>query len=115
MRIKNKDQIQSLLEKIIESELNQPLKILLREKLIEIRKVLEDYQFYGADGIKKIVEETLGALVINKNEIAQEKDKKPVQDFLKLFKDFLDIAIKTKKITLRYWRNITKSSTSWLI
>ncbi len=92
-----KDNIQSLLEKIIESDISQPLKTLLREKLIELRKVVEDYQFYGADGIRKIAEETLGALMINQTEITQEKDKKPVQDFVKLLKDILDIAIKTKQ------------------
>ncbi len=92
-----KDNIQSLLEKIIESDISQPLKSLLREKLIELRKVVEDYQFYGADGIKKIAEESLGALIINHTEVESEKDKKPVQDFFKLLKDVLDIAIKTKQ------------------
>ena len=35
--------------------------------------------------------------MINQTEIAQENDKKPVQDFVKLLKDILDIAIKTKQ------------------
>lgn len=93
-----KDQISSLLEKIIESDISQPLKSLLREKLIELRKVVEDYQFYGADGIRKVTEESLGALIINSSEVKAEPDKKPVQDFFKLLKDMLDIATKTKQL-----------------
>ncbi|EAZ90813.1 hypothetical protein [Crocosphaera chwakensis] len=93
-----KAQISSLLEKIIESDLSQPLKSLLREKLIELRKVVKDYQFYGADGIRKIAEESLGALIINSSEVKAEQDKKPVQDFFKLLKDILDIATKTKQL-----------------
>ncbi len=86
------------MEKIIESDISQPLKSLLREKLIELRKVVEDYQFYGADGIRKSIEESLGALMINSGEVKAEQDKKPVQDFFKLLKDILDIATKTKQL-----------------
>ncbi|MGK7886654.1 MAG: hypothetical protein AB4057_18760 [Crocosphaera sp.] len=93
-----KDQISSLLENIIESDLSQPLKSLLREKLIELRKVVEDYQFYGPDGIRKIAEESLGALMMNNSEVKAEPDKKPLQEFLKLLKDILDIATKTKQL-----------------
>lgn len=93
-----KDQISSLLEKIIASDISQPLKSLLREKLIELRKVVEDYQFYSADGIRKIAEESLGALMINSSEVKTEQDKKPVQDFFKLLKDILDIATKIKQL-----------------
>ncbi|MEL4897714.1 hypothetical protein [Crocosphaera sp. Alani8] len=92
-----KEKISRLLDNIIESDLSQPLKSLLREKLIELRKVVEDYQFYGADGIRKIAEESLGALIINSSEVNAEPDKEPVKEFLKLLKDILDIATKTKQ------------------
>jgi hypothetical protein len=78
-------EVNSLLEKVIESnELGKEIRTFLYEKLQEIDKAIGDYRFYGAVGIRRAFESSLGAALINQEQIQEQKENKLVKEFFKV-------------------------------
>lgn len=67
---------------------------------------IEEYQFRGANALKKIAEESLGSLILRKDQLEKAPDKKPIEGFLKLLQIILDIVTKFNQLVP--WETITK-------
>lgn len=79
------DEVKSLLEKVIESnELGKELRTFLYEKLQDIDKAIRDYRFYGAAGIRRAFESSLGAALINQKQIQEQQENNLVDRFFKV-------------------------------
>lgn len=87
--------IETLFQEVHNSEMDLSVKFFLEEHLNEIKEKVENYHFYGSEGIKKSVQESLGALLFKNAEFAQiqESEQKLLQHFLKLLKYILDYLI----------------------
>lgn len=78
-------EVNSLIEKVIESdELGKEIRAVIYEKLQEIDKAIRDYRFYGAAGIRRAFESSLGAALINQEQIQEQKENKLVKEFFKV-------------------------------
>lgn len=79
------DEVKSLLEKVIESNnLGKELRTFLYEKLQDIDKAIRDHRFYGSAGIRRAFESSIGAALINQEQIQEQQDNKIVKEFFKV-------------------------------
>lgn len=79
------DEVGLLLEKVIESDdLGKEIRNFLYEKLQDIDKAIRDYRFYGSAGIRRAFESSLGAALINQEQIQEQKENKLVKEFFKV-------------------------------
>ncbi|ACK71895.1 hypothetical protein PCC7424_3503 [Gloeothece citriformis PCC 7424] len=87
--------IEKLLQEIKTLNLNLTIKFFLEEHLNDLKEKIDYYQFYGSEGLKKSVENSLGALFLKNPEFepTSESEQKILQQFLKLLKYILDILI----------------------
>jgi len=79
------DEVISLLEKVTESnDLGKELWTFLYEKLQEIDKAIRDYRFYGAAGLRRALESSLGAAYINQEQVKEQQENNYVERFFKV-------------------------------
>lgn len=79
------DEVNSLVEKVMESDsLGKEIRSFLYEKLQDIDKAIRDYRFYGSAGIRRAFESSLGAALINQEQIQEQKENKLVKEFFKV-------------------------------
>lgn len=64
--------------------LGKEIRTFLYEKLQEIDKAIRDYRFYGSAGIRRAFESSLGAALINQEQIQEQKENKLVKEFFKV-------------------------------
>lgn len=88
-------EIETFLQEVQNQELSLSIKFFLEEHLNIIKERIEDYQFLGSEGLRKSVEESLGALLLRNLEFEQtpKSEQKLLQHFLTLLKYILDCLI----------------------
>ena len=59
-------EVEEFLKDIIASDLDRDFKLLLIEKLEDIRNSILYYRFWGVKGIRRAVEESVGAVIVNR-------------------------------------------------
>jgi hypothetical protein len=99
---KFQEEVNSLLEDIIQSDINQELKDFIIRGLEEIRRAIFEYRLGGSEGLRKALEMNLGGMFFNAEEIQKEKRKKVVSRYLEVINTLLNlvtIALNIKQIT----------------
>ncbi|MEE2732893.1 MAG: hypothetical protein VYA55_18885 [Pseudomonadota bacterium] len=89
------NELNTLVEKILKSNLNQELKSLLISNLEELRQAIVAFRVRGIEGIERGVEICLGSIVVNKDKIKSQADDKDVGWSIKSYFAILDVVNKT--------------------
>ena len=100
-----------LFDEVLASNLDQTLRLAILEELERIRSSISMYQIKGAKGVKEALQATLGAIIANHEDFAEERKKNgEVIEKLGLLVDKLDSfsarALKLKKLVTRPVRAI---------
>ncbi|MGB5962046.1 MAG: hypothetical protein WBG73_15360 [Coleofasciculaceae cyanobacterium] len=74
------DEVRTLLEKVLDADLDKDIKSFMLEKLKDIDQAIINYKFQGSKGLIQAIESTLGATIINEK-IRSQKEKPIVTNF----------------------------------
>jgi hypothetical protein len=93
--------VEDLLHDIsLSTEVSPELKLFLLEKLREVRRAIDDYVFYGSQGLRKTLESILGASSLQGDEIKdlQNSTIKKFWDIIKNMSTILSVVNNLEKI-----------------
>ena len=94
----------SLLEKVLQSDLPDELKTVLIESLEDIRGAILEYRIRGADGLRRVLESSVGAVLRQREQtqrIHEEKELKVIFDFLGILRELdklVAVSLKAKEL-----------------
>lgn len=74
----------ALFQKISASDLPAELKIVILDLLESVRRTLSEYQIRGAEGLKRVLAESMGRLMLDKDLVAQSNKHTDFRSFLDL-------------------------------
>ncbi|MCQ4696252.1 hypothetical protein NE452_01845 [Paeniclostridium sordellii] len=74
--------INSMLDDILKSNMNESLKCILSDRLIDILKILKNYEIYGSEKVVKSIESSIGAIYLNQPNIKNDSEKNLCKDIL---------------------------------
>jgi hypothetical protein len=93
--------VETLVETVVASDLDMALKTVLTENLENIRRAILEYRIRGAEGLLRALEMSVGALLRHRDDFREKSDSDSVSGFWK-FLGKLDritgIAVKTKQL-----------------
>lgn len=90
-----KKTLEELTDRVSNSKLETPLKLLLVRNLESLRQALIAYKIKGIDGIETELELNLGSLILNKDKIKDSADIQEPKSFIQKYFNFLDGINKT--------------------
>lgn len=71
----------ALSEEIVSGNLDERLKVIILDQLDAIQQSVDDYKIRGAEGLKKVLAESTGMIVLEKDAFAKNKDNPTVKKF----------------------------------
>lgn len=75
-------EIELLISNIIDSSLPKDVQALLVKNLNLIKESLLEFKFYGVDGLRVAVEQSIGSLVLSENILEPQKENATLQGFM---------------------------------
>ncbi len=90
--------VNDLIEEVAHAEIPQYLKELLSEQLYGIHKAITAYRISGARGIKRALDQSLGALIFNQERIRHEAGEDKENNSWRLVKKFSAFLLEGNKI-----------------
>lgn len=92
-------EVDALKERILASTLDNALKTVILDSILDIHKAIGNYRIYGSRGVEKTIQNTMGAMQYfylsgNQNITIQaqtENDKKAIVDYIDLLEKLLSI------------------------
>jgi len=92
-------EVDALKERIIASTLDNALKMVILDSILDIQKAIGNYRIYGSRGVEKTIQNTMGAMQYfylsgNQNvtlQVQAENDKKAIADYIDLLEKLLSI------------------------
>lgn len=103
-------EVRELLDKVLESELNADIKQFLIERLRDIEQAIINYKFEGSVGLRKVLEGTIGALILSGN-VKEQKENPLVTRFFTVvtrLAALLNIANTSKQLTPDVFNIVSK-------
>lgn len=94
------NEIKTLFERVVASNLDKEIKSFLLDKLRDIEQAIVNYKFKGSEGLIQAVQATLGATLLNEN-VRKEGDNPAVASFFQIVSriaSLLSVYTKTKKL-----------------
>ena len=94
--------IESISEKILQSNLPNDLREFFVDSLQRIRTAILEYRLRGPQAVRSVVDSTFGAAFRHREEIDAERDNPVVRGFFAVFKkaeDMIAVAFKAKQLT----------------
>jgi hypothetical protein len=73
-------EVRVLLERVIDAELNEDIRSFIFDKLQDIEQAILNYKFKGSEGLQRVIENTLGATLMNED-IRKEGENPIVASF----------------------------------
>lgn len=98
-------EIDGLTENLIDSSIDEALKVPLIESLNDIREMVLRYRIYGNEGLDRAHHRAAGVLCIYKGMIEQQPKSSPAWGFMKIVRDLGEI-VRTASATLRLARDL---------
>ena len=99
-----RNEVESLISDILESELDQKLKIHLVEALELVRKSIVNFQIYGPEGLRRSLDNTISILLRNREDLTEvyQHENGPLIDRLfttiKSLDNLVAVALKVKQL-----------------
>lgn len=87
------DEINTLLNDVLESSLDEMLKRVLVDNLEKIRRVIIDYKISGNSALYLTFEETMGTIILNQDQFSNEDEE--VSRFKDIYRKFLIVISRT--------------------
>ncbi|MPM12451.1 hypothetical protein SDC9_58804 [bioreactor metagenome] len=66
--------INSMIDDILKSDMNDSLKSILTDRLIDILRILKNYEIYGSEKVVQSIESSIGAIYLNKSNIKSDSE-----------------------------------------
>ena len=93
-------EVRILLERVLDTQLNDDIKSFVFEKLQDVEQAIINYKFKGSDGLRRVVEATFGAALLNED-LRKEGENPVITSFLTTITriaSMLSIYINTKQL-----------------
>jgi hypothetical protein len=95
------DEVRTLLEKVLDANLDKDMKSFMLEKLQDIDRAIINYKFQGSKGLIQAIESTIGATVLDEKLLRTQKENPIVNSFFTLIgrvASVLNVYNNTKKL-----------------
>ena len=73
-------EVRGFLDKVLDSDLDAEIKRFLIEKLRDMEQAIFNYKFEGSEGLRKVLESTIGAAILN-TDVKEQKENPLVTSF----------------------------------
>lgn len=74
--------INSIIDRILKSNMNEDLKSILTNRLLNIITIIKNYEIYGSEEVVKAIESSIGTIYLNQPSIKNDSEKSLCKDIL---------------------------------